>query len=159
MVLARFIIIVGMSLFDIKAGASEVTLCQSHEEVYFNCQSDGRLLSVCASGNVSPDNGYVQYRFGVNKKIELEYPRKSYPPRKRFSISDIAEGNANFTHLKFNSGGFHYVLYQGDSSGIYVKRNGRVISSRRCDSGVYQPISPRAFRGIETVPPIDGIDN
>jgi hypothetical protein len=28
-----------------------------------------------------------------------------------------------------------------------------------CEKGIYQRIRPRAFRGIVTVSPIDGIDN
>lgn len=157
--LKKTIFVAGMILFGVKAEADEVTLCQPHEEVYFSCPVNGKLLSVCASGNISPDNGYVQYRFGRIGKIELEYPKKPYPPRKLFSISDVSEGNLNFTHLKFDAGKYHYVLYQGDPSGIYIKRGGAVISNRTCDSGTYQPISPRAFRGIKTVAPIDGIDN
>jgi hypothetical protein len=153
------IFVAGLILFDVKAGADENTLCQPHEEVYFSCQIGGKVMSVCASGNISPDNGYVQYRFGRIGNIELEYPEKPYPPKKLFSISDISEGNINFTHVKFDSGKYHYVLYQGEPSGIYIKRRGEVISNRTCDPGTYQPISPRAFRGMKTVSPIDGIDN
>lgn len=158
-VLKKTILVAGLILFGVKAEADEITLCQPHEEVYFSCPIDGKVLSVCASGNISPDNGYVQYRFGKIGKIELEYPEKPYPPRKLFSISDILEGNLSFTHLKFDSGRYHYVFYQGDPSGIYIKKSGKLISNRTCDPGTYQPISPRAFRGIKTVAPIDGIDN
>lgn len=142
-----------------KAEADEPTLCSLHEEVYFSCLIGGRVMSVCASGNISPNNGYVQYRFGRIGKIELEFPEKPYPPRKSFSISDISEGNSRFTHFKFNSGRYNYVLYQGSPSGIYVKKDGKVVSNRSCDPGTDGPINPRAFRGIKTVEPIDGIDN
>jgi len=155
----RAIFFAGLVLFGVKAEAEEITLCYPHEEVYFSCPTDGKILSVCASGNISPDNGYVQYRFGKIGKIELEYPKRPVSPQKLFSISDISEGNINFSHLKFYSGRYHYVLYQGDPSGIYIKKRGKVISNRTCDPGTYQPISPRAFRGIKTVAPIDGIDN
>jgi hypothetical protein len=142
-----------------KAEADGATLCILHEEVYFSCPIGGRVMSVCASGNISPDNGYVQYRFGRMGKIEHEFPGKPSPPRKTFSISDISEGNSRFTHLKFNTGRYHYVLYQGSPSGIYVKKDGKVVSNRNCDPGTAEPINPRAFRGIKTVEPIDGIDN
>lgn len=157
---ARLVVIVaGMVLFGAKSGAEEPTLCQPHEEVYFSCHSVGKIISICASGNISPDNGYVQYRFGVNEKIEFEYPSEPFPPLMWFSISDIYEGGLSFTHLKFSSNRFHYVLYQGDISGIYIKRNGRVVSNHQCDHGAHQPLNPRVFRGIKTVAPIDGIDN
>jgi hypothetical protein len=149
----------GLILACAKSEADEPSLCQPHEEVYFSCAIGGKIMSVCASGNISPDSGYVQYRFGRNEKIELEFTSKPYPPRKSFSISDISEGNLRFTHLKFSSGSYHYVVYQGSPSGIYVKKKEKVISNRVCDPGTDQPISPRAFRGIKTVAPIDGIDN
>ncbi|MFM0550046.1 hypothetical protein P0D69_03600 [Paraburkholderia sediminicola] len=158
-VLSRTAFVAGLVLFAPKVLATEATLCQSHEEVYFSCRTGGKMLSICASGNISPDNGYVQYRFGRVGHIELEYPQKPYPPRKLFSISDISGGNLSFTHFKFSSRSYHYVLYQGDPSGIYIKRNGKVVSNRICDPGTYQPISPRVLRGVETVPAIDGIDN
>jgi hypothetical protein len=127
--------------------------------VYFSCPIYKKIISLCASGNISPNNGYVQYRFGTADHIELEFPGKPYPPRNRFSISDISEGNLNFTHIKFNSGNYNYVVYQGFPSGVYVKKSGKLVSNLFCEKGIYQRISPRAFRGIKTVAPVDGIDN
>lgn len=141
-----------------KAQADEVTLCQPHEEVYFSCPIGERIMSVCASGNISPDNGYVQYRFGQVGKIELEFPEKPFTPRQWFSISDISEANFNSTHLKFSVGQYRYVLYEGALNGIYIKKNGKLISKHVCNAGVYQAISPRALRGIKTVAPIEGLD-
>lgn len=152
-------IYVAAVFFGGNAYADEVTLCQSHEEVYFSCPTEGKVISVCASGNISPDNGYVQYRFGTPDRIELQSPGKPYPPRNRFSMSEISEGNINFTHLKFKCGKYDYVVYQGFPSGIYIKKGGKLVSNRICEHGSYQKISPRALRGIETVAPIDGIDN
>lgn len=67
-------------------------------------------------------------------------------------------GNLAFTHLKFDFGGYQYVLYMGHPSGIYVVKDGKLISNRTCNAGA-EPINPRAFRGIETVMQIDGVDN
>jgi hypothetical protein len=87
----------------------------------------GGIISLCASGNISPNNGYVQYRFGTVSRIELEFPGKTCSPINRFGISEISEGDLNFTHVKFRSGAYDYVLYQDFPSGIYVKRNGKLI--------------------------------
>jgi len=141
------------------ANTNEITLCQQHEEIYFSCKIANDIASICASGNISPNNGYVQYRFGRENKIDLEFPSKPYPPRNRFSISDISVGSVNSTHLKFKSGGYDYVLYDSSMSGIYVKKNGKIISNLICEPGIYNKISPRAFRGIKTTPPVNGIDD
>ncbi len=147
------------ALYGVGAYADEVTLCKLHEEVYLSCQSGGKIISLCASGNISPKNGYVQYRFGTTDHIELEFPKKPYPPMHHFRISDISEGSLSFTHVKFRSGNYDYVLYQGFTSGVYIKKIGKLVSNLLCEKGDYQTISPRAFRGIETVAPVDGIDN
>lgn len=137
---------------------AEQTMCQTHEEVYFSCLTGKKIVSVCASGNISPNNGYVQYRIGIPGKIDLEYPKLPDPPIGRFSISDISGGNLNIRHIKFNSGSYNYVIYQGDTSGVYVKQSGRTIANLTCQPGDYQAISPRALRGIKTVDPVDGVD-
>jgi hypothetical protein len=139
--------------------ADEVTLCSAHEEIYFSCRVGGKIASVCASGNISPNNGYVQYRFGRLNNIELEYPKLPYPPAKFFSISDINQGNAQSTHFKFRSGGYDYVIYSGFPSGLYVKNAGKIVSNMPCDPGGYESMSPRAFRGIPSKPPQSDIDD
>jgi hypothetical protein len=158
-VISKYIFVSIIMLFGMQVRANESTLCLPHEEVYFSCPIDKKIMSVCAAGNISPDNGYVKYRFGKMGEIEIEFPKKSFTPRKWFSISDIAGGNLNIRHLKFASGQYQYVLYQGSVSGIYVKKGGKLIWNYVCSPGVYQVISPRAFRGIETVAPISGIDD
>lgn len=139
--------------------ADELTLCHPHEEVYFSCPIGKKIASVCASGNITPDSGYVQYRFGQPDKIELEYPSKPYPPRDHFSISDIHAGNLNVVHLKFKSGPYDYVVFQGTNNGVYVKKNGKTIANLFCEEQSYGAIVSRAFRGIPTVPQEDDIDN
>jgi hypothetical protein len=136
----------------------EETMCYSHEEIYFSCPVGGKIISVCASGNISPKNGYVQYRFGRPGKPELEFPADSNPPGHRFSISDFYGGNINSVHLKFRSGGYDYVVYQSATSGVYITKNGRTVRNISCDGGQYRQISPRAKRGIRTVAPVDNID-
>ncbi|EDT43673.1 hypothetical protein BamMEX5DRAFT_0560 [Burkholderia ambifaria MEX-5] len=139
--------------------ADEVTLCQPHEEIYFSCSLGEKMVSLCASGNVSPDNGYVQYRYGKPDHIDLQFPNKPHPPRGYFGISDISIGSANFVHVKFRSGRYDYVIYQGSPSGVYVKKNGDLVSNHACKHGDYPLLSRRAFRGITTVPVVDDLDN
>jgi hypothetical protein len=161
--IARSIVLVAWFLFDSVYANSEnilleETMCYSHEEIYFSCPIGQQIVSVCASGNISPNNGYVQYRFGHPGKPEFEFPAKPYPPMGRFAITGFFGGSVNSTHLKFNSRGYDYVIYQSATSGVYVKKNGKTIVNLSCDDGVYQQISPRAMRGIKTVEPDDNDD-
>jgi len=141
------------------ARADEITLCQPHEEIYFSCPVGEKIISMCASGNISPNNGYVQYRYGVPDHIELQFPDKPYPPRRLFKIVDIYAGNLNFIHIGFRLGGYDYVIYQGSPSGVYVKKHGNLVSNHMCGEGIYQQINYRVFRGIVTGASIDEMDN
>jgi hypothetical protein len=136
----------------------EETMCYSHEEIYFSCPVGEKIVSVCASGNISPKNGYVKYRFGHPGKPEFQFPEKSDPPMNKFSVSDFHGGNISSIHLKFKVGKYTYVVYQSATSGVYVTRNGRTVRNLLCDGGHYRQISPRAMRGIKTVEPDDNDD-
>ncbi len=72
------------------------TLCEKGEDVYISCAFNssldqdnylGKVASICAKNNTSPDSGYVQYRFGKPSygvgpaRIELQYPEQKIPPK------------------------------------------------------------------------------
>ena len=143
------------------AHTNETTLCHPREDVYFSCPTENnKIISLCAFENSSPNHGYVQYRFGTPDHIEFEFPNKPQPPKNRVLISDISVSlrKIEFTHIKFKSVRYDYVIYTGYSSGIYVLKNGKSISNRSCDSVGYQQLHPEAYLGIKTVPPVKGID-
>ena len=103
--------------------------------------------------------GSGEYRFGTPGYVEFEFPDKPYPPRERFSISDISGGSLNFVHIKFKSGEYDYVIYHGSLSGLYVKKKQQTISKFICEPGIYQRINRRVYRGVRTVPPVVGVDD
>ncbi|VVE19585.1 hypothetical protein [Pandoraea fibrosis] len=63
--------------------SNDTSLCHSNERKYFSrvLQGTNKIASVRASGNDSPDTGYVQYRFGTQGDVEFTYPSKPFPFR------------------------------------------------------------------------------
>lgn len=159
--LNEFIVLAILSGVSINASAHTEGegLCLPFEEVYFSCRIGEKIMSLCAVGNVSPDNGYVKYRFGTAENIELEYPDESIPSRGVFSISDINLGRIGFVQVKFHRNDHDYVIFGGYSEGIYVQKAGKLVVRHGCESEDLYRLSPRAYRGIETVPPVDEIDD
>ncbi len=53
------------------------TLCQREEDIILTCstKSDPKILSICASQDLTQNSGYLQYRFGTQREIELEFPK------------------------------------------------------------------------------------
>jgi hypothetical protein len=129
------------------------TLCHDFEEVYMSCLISNKVVSVCASGNISPRNGYVKYRFGTLGNIELEYPNKSIPPDDLFLIKVVNAGNNQETSLIFYNGIYSYELRRDARMRLIVEKNKKVISKLVCDEGQYQDFSPRMYRGIKAKQP------
>src|SRR6266480_5829555 len=52
------------------------SLCTKDERVVFSCpvKRPAKIVSVCASKDLTSEHGYLQYRFGLPGKIELEFP-------------------------------------------------------------------------------------
>lgn len=133
----------------------EDTLCYPFEEIYFSCHAAKKIVSICASGNISPKNGYVKYRFGSVGNIELEYPEASNPPLDNFHISASKNKKTRHINIKFKSGDYIYHVYENKKSGVYIVQNERTIRRLVCEDGNYSEISPRAERGIKHMSPDD----
>lgn len=117
--------------------------CQSGERVLFQCAMGSRNVAICAGGEGRAR--YVQYRFGGASRIELEYPqRRSGTGTLAYASTPYSGGGEAQIH--FRNGAYTYVVYsrtvrtgfgkEGNrpefSAGLFVKRDGRVLSQRSC---------------------------
>ena len=92
--------------------AQQSSLCAPGERVLFSCslQQTKKLVSLCTSQNLSPTSGYLQYRFGVPGKVELDYP-----PGKAFAKGRLGLVRTQFLRsasygVEFSSKGYDYAL-------------------------------------------------
>src|SRR5713101_6833009 len=53
------------------------SLCATNERIIFSClvKRPAKIVSVCASKDLTSESGYLQYRFGLPEKLELEFPK------------------------------------------------------------------------------------
>src|ERR1041384_1882191 len=67
-------------------GLQPGTLCARNERIIFSCpiKRPAKIVSLCASKDLTSDRGYVQYRFGVPEKIELEFPQSKTGTQQKF---------------------------------------------------------------------------
>jgi hypothetical protein len=144
----------GFSSFSVFAGEDkEVTLCESQEAIYFSCPlPNGKVVSVCASGNKKPSSGYVQYRYGTPEKLELVYPQSKIPPEGQFYVVNASEGSANLNTIKFYIGRYTYFVAQAYTSYLAVLKDGKLVSRKSCEAGGYAFINWDALKGIEALP-------
>ncbi|MCV4342948.1 hypothetical protein [Pseudomonas capsici] len=131
----------------------DVTLCASHEDVYFSCPLPGdKVVSVCASGNTEPSAGYVQYRYGTPSNIEMSYPEKEIPPKGHLFLVNASEGSVNKDIIKFKNGSYTYIIAQSTVSSLSVLRNEKVVLRKSCSEGGNAFVSRAARQGIESIP-------
>src|SRR6187401_870618 len=73
------------NLAQLQAG----TLCEQTEKIVFSCPivNSRKIVSLCSSKELTKEKGYLQYRFGVPGKIELEFPNQREQTPKAFKYS------------------------------------------------------------------------
>src|SRR6478672_5689557 len=75
------------------------TLCAKDERVIFSCpvKRPAKIVSVCAAKNLTSDQGYLQYRFGLPGKIELEYPKDRKGTQEKFQYTHYFRARFDMT--------------------------------------------------------------
>lgn len=132
-----------------QAGQAPKTLCLPGEQVLFNCTIKGpnkKILSICGSKNLAKDAGWLQYRFGTTRAVELKFPKEHANSRDVFTFTHFSRANADVTTLDFETQGASYSVQQtfesddgsevpgtpkaeGETSGVQVTRKGAVEGS------------------------------
>lgn len=133
-----------------QADDAHKTLCQTKEKVVFSCSTGKKLISVCASENLSSSAGYVQYRFGTNKKPELSFPEPKAHPDSFATKGILAYSGGGAGYLRLNKGTYSYVVYSGmghnwDKQGVAVEKNGELLSNILCKNTSSKNIGPESF--------------
>lgn len=128
--------------------AKPAFLCTASEQVVFACQlKNGKMATLCASKVINASTGYVQYRYGTAKKLELEYPAQRALPKGHFFISSTMYSGGGASRVRFKNGEAEYFLFDsmvrtnfkaGEpnnpeiESGIEVRQQGKPASVRYC---------------------------
>lgn len=89
------------------------TLCAKDERVIFSCpvKRPAKIISVCASKDLTSDRGYLQYRFGLPGKIELEYPKDRAGTQQKFHYTHYFRAQFDLTSINFTIDGYEYSVF------------------------------------------------
>ena len=89
------------------------TLCAKDERVIFSCpvKKPARIVSICASKDLTSDRGYLQYRFGLPGKIELEFPKDRKGTQEKFQYTHYFRAQFDTTAINFNIDGYEYSVF------------------------------------------------
>lgn len=126
---------------------AEDTLCHAGETVMFACLSGDKKIAVCAAPSRDSAFGFLQYRFGDERKLDLAFPRQPVPLSGYASGNQLGDGGrGELTYLRLVNGDTSYTVfseavspsYQGadahERHGVIVERNGKLLGKRMCDA-------------------------
>jgi hypothetical protein len=114
------------------------TLCERNEVVRFSCRikNSAKTVSVCSSKILNEDSGYLQYRFGTPKKIELTFPSERKNTLGEFTWESHRPYQGYYDSLGFVNGEYMYTIYMAvgldtePSYGVTISKNGTAEITR-----------------------------
>lgn len=127
--------------------ARRPSLCAPEEEIVFSCAASGKRISICASRDASPTQGYLQYRYGKpfapSDSLELSLPETRTVPPASASGENVAFSDGGGSWLRFAKADQAYVAYSGigrwgprgeahEKSGIAIERGGKRVAVLKC---------------------------
>ncbi|MFO1431963.1 MAG: hypothetical protein U1F76_17785 [Candidatus Competibacteraceae bacterium] len=124
--------------FSSRVGAVE-SLCSAAEAVIFSCPTRQKIVSVCASKDLSATTGYMQYRFGPKGAPEIVYPQSKEHPRNYTESGVLTFAGGGGAYLRFKKEQYGYVVYTaigrgwGQKAGLVVEKNNKLLSNFRCN--------------------------
>ncbi len=93
--------------------ASLPSLCMAGESTVWTGAKGKKIFSLCASTNLGPATGYMQYRAGTTRNAQFKYPKTLENPHGIFSYSE----GAHSAEVDFSNGGYSYAISeQADGS-------------------------------------------
>jgi len=116
------------------------SLCAKDEHIIFSCavkrtaKLPAKIVSLCASRDLDKERGYLQYRFGLPGKVELEFPKGRRGTQQQFHYSHYFRYQVDLTEISFNIDGYEYQIfddYNGEekpsisSQGVSVTARGK----------------------------------
>ena len=89
------------------------SLCESAEKIVFSCTvgKTAKMVSLCSSTELTKDRGYMQYRFGLPGKIELEFPRQREQTQSAFKYSHYFRAQFDQTEISFTANEYEYAIF------------------------------------------------
>lgn len=140
------------------------SLCASGEDVVFSCAIGKKVVSVCASKNLSSTTGWAQYRFGVpGSAPEITLPvGQVHPTKVSYGATESFSGGGG-AWLRFKNGPTSYVVFTGigkwgpkgqtlSKAGVVVEQNQKQTAFLSCSTKETSELGPDWFSKAGIVP-------
>ena len=119
-------------------GINQPSLCLPNERVVFSCslKRTAKLVALCSSKSLTKEMGYLQYRFGLPGKVELEFPKQREGSSQAFRYHHYFRAQVDLTEISFTNDGVEYTVfdnYNGEEKPA-VSEEGVTVSQKGKDT-------------------------
>lgn len=143
------------------AAKPRTTWCSADELVVFNCATNTRIVSACASKGATATSGSLQYRFGKpdGAEPEIVQPRDKVVPSKAALGSNFPLSGGGGAWLRFTAGDLVTTLYSAigkfgpngsvqERGGLVATKQGKEVASFKCVGAPRGELGPDWFQRV-----------
>jgi hypothetical protein len=107
------LVFAGCLMAQIKPAPRSISLCTKDEQIIFSCslKRSAKIASLCGSRDLAKDRGYLQYRFGLPGKIELEFPKTRQATQQQFHYTHYFRFQVDLTEITFKNDDYEYEIF------------------------------------------------
>ena len=142
------------------------SLCSGNEHIIFSCtvkataKHSAKIVSLCASRDLNKDRGYLQYRFGLPGKVELEFPRDRQGTQQQFRYMHYMRFQVDLTEINFSIDDYQYQIfdnYNGEEKPALIEEGVNVTApgKPRDATFVCRSRAKRDFSTLDDILPRD----
>lgn len=103
--LALTALLLGLGHSAAKAGGGA---CTTAEQEIWSCEYQDKFYTICASDDLGPQSGYMQYRVYQKATLEFAYPNTHKHPKGLFKLNLMPQGAA----MRFSNDPYQYEIYE-----------------------------------------------
>ncbi|MFM0037695.1 hypothetical protein [Paraburkholderia strydomiana] len=87
-------------------------LCSTNEMTVFNCElkENHKIVSMCASKNLTDKRGFLQYRYGLPNRIELTFPKNLENSQTQFGYDEYSRPDLSTFVVGVNNENYRYEI-------------------------------------------------
>lgn len=119
------------------------SLCSSSEKIVFSCSIKKKIVSLCATPDITAKTGRLTYRFGTsNSASELEFSSDELGPASSFTSYFENWAKGSYSAISFKRGEYSYTVYnrmaafeendRSNGGGVQIYQNHKQIADLWC---------------------------
>ena len=147
-----YILLAGLIGFNLPTSALAAdTHCSGQEANVFSCTTGKKIISVCASKDLSRSSGDLQYRFGPKGAPEIQVPEAREHPEPSVKSGTLAFSGGGGAWLRFIKGEYGYVVYTatgkdwGAKEGVAVEKGDKLVANIKCNKPAQSGLGKKLF--------------